>query len=99
MTEERTTETVTPEGTHHTERHVTHDDAPRSGGGGMWVLLIILLIAVIAGIWIFSSQSGAEIAKDNAIAGAAENVGEAANQVGEAATQAGDAVENTADGE
>jgi len=39
-------------------------------------------------VWFFSQQSGAEIAKDNAVADAANQVGEAANQVGDAAQDA-----------
>ena len=46
----------------------------------------VLLVAV--GVWFFTQQSGAEIAKDNAVADAANQVGEAANQVGDAAQDA-----------
>ncbi len=98
MTEERTTETVTADGTHHTHTTVRTDE-PRSRGSGMWVLLVIVLIAALAGFYLLSSQSGAEIAKDNAVANAANEVGDAANQVGEAASQAGDAVEDAVDGQ
>ena len=45
-------------------------------------------------IWFFSGMSGSEVAKDNAIADAAGEVGEAASQVGDAAQDAAGAVTN-----
>ena len=43
---------------------------------------------------IFTQLSGAEVAKDNAVADAAVEVGEAAGQVGDAAENASDAVQD-----
>ena len=85
MADDRITETRTtdPQGNTHTT--VTHD--PR-GGGGKIALLLVLVLLVAVGVWFFTQQSGAEIAKDNAVADAANQVGEAANQVGDAAQDA-----------
>jgi hypothetical protein len=88
MSEERTTVTKTPTGESHTTTTIVHDE-PRSGPN--WVLLVIMLLVVIAGIYLFSQMSGAEVAKDNAVADAADNVGAAAGEVGDAAGQVGDA--------
>ena len=93
MVEERITETRTPEGNTHTT-HTLVSDRAESGGGAKWVLVILLLVAVVAGVVFFSQASDAEIAKDNAIAGAAEDVGNAASQVGDAAQQAGEAAQD-----
>ncbi|MGB3739311.1 MAG: hypothetical protein WA948_08160 [Pontixanthobacter sp.] len=94
MTEERRTVTRTPDGNTHTEttiiRDSDHRDRNRDSGSKGWVLLLVLLIAVVAGIYVFNQMSGAEVAKDTAVA-------DAANQVGDAAQRAGDAVEGVAE--
>ena len=91
MAEERITETRTPDGNTHTTHTVVTDEPRRTGGSG-WVLAIILLVAAIAAIVIFTQMGGAEVAKDEAITDAANQVGEAAGQVGDAAQEAGEAV-------
>jgi hypothetical protein len=91
MTEERITETRTPEGNTHTHTTVVTDQ-PRSGGGFKWFGLLALLIVGAIGVLIFSQMSDAEVAKDSAVADAAAQVGEAANQVGDAAEEAVDEV-------
>ncbi|MGX7925954.1 hypothetical protein ACWPMX_05205 [Tsuneonella sp. HG094] len=96
MTEERITEVRDPDtGSTHTTHTVITDGDSRSGGGGSgWLIAIVLIIAVVAGFFIFSNMSGSEVAKDNAIENAANNVGEAAQNVGEAAKDAADSVNN-----
>ncbi|MGN3973323.1 hypothetical protein [Tsuneonella sp. SYSU-LHT278] len=90
MTEERITETRDPAtGDTHTT-HTVITDGDRRGGGSGWLIAIVLLIAVVAGFFIFSNMSGSEVAKDNAIADAASDVGNAAQQVGDAAQDAAD---------
>lgn len=84
MTEERITETETPSGNVHTTHTVVTDDGVRRGGSG-WLIALALILAAIVGFYLFSQQSGSEVAKDNAVAEAANNVGEAAQNVGEAA--------------
>jgi hypothetical protein len=84
MTEERITEVETPAGNTHTTHTVVTDGEPRSSGSG-WLIALVLIVALVAGFFIFSNMSGSEVAKDNAIAGAAEDVGNAAQQVGDAA--------------
>jgi flagellar basal body-associated protein FliL len=65
---------------------VVNADRGRSGSG--WVIAIVLLVALIIGIVFFTQMSNTEAAKDNAIAGAAQDVGQAAQNVGDAAKSA-----------
>ena len=91
MAEERITEVETPSGGSHT--HTTVVSEPRSGGGGaMWVIVLLLIIAGAIAVFYLSGLGRSEAAKDDAIAGAAEDVGNAAEQVGAAAQDAADAV-------
>lgn len=89
MAEERITEVESPEGSTHTHTTVITDEPRRRGSGGL-IIALVLVLALIAGIYFFTQTSGAEVAKDTAIA-------DAANQVGDAAQQAGNAVERAAD--
>ncbi|QZH74894.1 MAG: hypothetical protein JY451_14805 [Erythrobacter sp.] len=91
MAEERITEINTPDGDTHTRTTVIRDAEP-SSGGGKWVLLVILLVLAAGALFIFSQMSDAEVAKDGAVAGAAEDVGNAASQVGDAAQEAADSI-------
>ncbi|KWV95851.1 MULTISPECIES: hypothetical protein [unclassified Erythrobacter] len=93
MTEERITETTDSSGNTHTTHTVVTDGANR-GGGTNWVLIMLVVAIAIIGIFFFTQMNSAEVAKDNAIADAANEVGEAANQVGDAAQNAGEAVED-----
>lgn len=77
------------------EEHVTTDPqthttiiTERRGGGAGWVIAIVLVIALVAGIMIFSRTTDSQAAKDNAIANAAGQVGDAAQKVGTAAEDA-----------
>lgn len=88
MVEERTTEVETPRGDTHTHTTVVTDEPSRGSSG--WIIALVLIVALIVGIYLFSQTGGAEIAKDNAVA-------EAAGEVGDAAQQAGDAVDRAAD--
>lgn len=88
MTEERITEVETPSGNTHTHTTVVTDGERRSGGNTVLLVVLLLILAAVA-FWVFSSMSGAEVAKDNAIA-------EAASDVGDAAQNAGAAVEDAA---
>lgn len=96
MTEERITEVRDPDtGSTHTTHTVITDGDRRSGGGGAgWLIAVVFVIAIVAGIFIFSGMGNSEAAKDNAVAEAANNVGEAAQQVGDAAQDAADSVTN-----
>ncbi|MFC0205498.1 hypothetical protein [Novosphingobium soli] len=67
--------------------HTTVIHENRSSGSGMGIIMaLILLVVVIGGIYLFSQNS--EVAKDNAVAEAASDVGNAATKVGDAAQDA-----------
>jgi hypothetical protein len=93
MVEERVTEVETPSGNTHTHTTVV-SDGERSGGGATWLIVLLLIIVAAVAIYFFSGMSGSEMAKDNAVAEAANDVGNAANQVGDAAQDAADSVTN-----
>lgn len=76
MTEERITETSTPNGNTHTHTTVITDQ-PASGGGMKWIGLMVLVVVGIGAFFLFSQMSDA-----------AAQVGDAAGQVGAAAEQA-----------
>jgi uncharacterized protein (UPF0333 family) len=65
-------------------------ESPRRSGGAGWVIAVVLIVALLAGLYLFSQSSGTEAVKDNAIANAANDVGAAAKQVGNAAETAVD---------
>lgn len=91
MTEERIVETRTPDGQTSTRTTLVTGGRERRGGSTALILLALAAL-LVAGIWAFSNIGGAEIAKDNAIADAASDVGAAAGQVGDAAQDAAGAV-------
>ena len=91
MVEQREIVTETPDG--RTRTHTTVVQTESRSRAGTWMLVFVLALLVIAAIWAFTSLGDAEIAKDNAIAGAAGQVGEAAAQVGDAAQDAADTLE------
>ena len=85
MTEERITEVETPSGNVHT----THTVVELSGGGGSgWLIAIVLILAVLVGGYFLMQGTNASTNKDNAIAGAASDIGDAAQKVGNAADNA-----------
>ena len=94
MVEERITEVQTPSGDTHTTHTVVTDGEPRRGGGAGWVIALVLIAALVAGFFLFSNMSGSEVAKDNAIENAANDVGDAAQNVGNAARDAADNLKN-----
>ncbi len=93
MTEERITETRDPEGNTHTRTTVIQD-GQRSGGGSSWVLILLVLVALVVGLVLFTQMGNSEIARDTAIADAANQVGDAAQQVGDAAQDVANDVTN-----
>ena len=94
MVEERVTETRTPAGETTGTTHTTIITDERRSRGGGWLIALVLLVALIVGVWAFTQFSGAEVAKDAAIADAADDVGNAAQQVGDAAQDAADSLNN-----
>ncbi|MES2699251.1 MAG: hypothetical protein V4647_06540 [Pseudomonadota bacterium] len=97
METEHIVETTNGEPT--TRTTIIRDGEPTSGksGGGLWIGLIAVLVLGAVAFFAFDRMGDAEIAKDDAVAGAADAVGNAADNVGEAATNAGAAVENAVD--
>ena len=86
MTEERITEVETPSGNTHTS-HTIVDREPRSGGSG-WLIAIVLILALLIGGYFLMRGTNSEVARDNAVAEAAGDVGDAAQKVGDAAEDA-----------
>jgi len=94
VVEERITETRTPDGdTHTTHTEIIREEPRRSGGAG-WGIVIVLVLAVVIGAFFLMQGNSAEVAKDNAIADAATNIGSAAQSVGNAADKAADSIAN-----
>lgn len=93
--EERITEVETPSGNTHTSHTYVDRDAgaERSGGAG-WLIAVILVLALLIGGYFLMRNSGSDVAKDNAIAEAAGEVGAAAEQVGDAAQNAAGNLKN-----
>lgn len=96
MTEERITETETPNGNTHTHTTVV-TEGEKSSGGSKWFIAIALVIIAVLGLFAFNQMGSAEIAKDEAVAEAADNIGEAAGQVGNAAENVGEAAQDAAE--
>ena len=96
MVEERITERddgVTSERVvEHSESEPHTTVVERRGGGAGWVIAIILIIAVVAGIYLFSQSNQTDAIQADAVSGAADQVGDAAQQVGDAAEDAADTV-------
>lgn len=72
------------------DRPIIIETEKRSSGAG-WVIAIVLVLALAIGLYFFSQTSSSEVARDNAVASAAGNVGEAAQDIG---TAVGSAAEN-----
>ncbi|HUQ13023.1 MAG TPA: hypothetical protein VM055_01970 [Novosphingobium sp.] len=91
MVEERITEVETPSGEVHTSH--TYVDRDSRGGGSGWLIAIVLILAVLVGGYFLMQNQGSEASKDNAIAAAADDVGNAAQKVGDAAENAVDKID------
>lgn len=88
MDQERVTERVDATGTV-TERTVERaPGSAGSGGGIMWIIVALIAIAIVA--YFLVGMNNSETRKDDAIAGAASDVGDAAKDVGDAAQKAAD---------
>ena len=87
MAEERITEIETPSGNTHTSHTIVDRDGGSRGGAG-WLIAIVLVLALLIGGYFLMQSTGSDVAKDNAIAGAAQDIGNAAQQVGDAAQDA-----------
>lgn len=88
MAEERITEVETPSGNTHTSHTIVERDRDRGRGGAGWLIAIVLVVALLIGGYFLMQGTNSDIARDNAIADAASDVGAAAGQVGDAAQDA-----------
>ena len=96
MTEEHITKISEPETAGHTT-YVVNTGKDQSGGGFKWFAMILLVGAILFGGYVLMQGNASEIAKDNAVADAAEKVGDAAGKVGDAAGEVGDAAQDAVD--
>lgn len=89
MDQERVTERVDATGTV-TERTVERTPSNSGGGGAgvMWIIVALIAIGIVA--YFLVGMNDSETRKDDAIAGAASDVGDAAKDVGDAAQKAAD---------
>lgn len=92
MTQERITETTDEGGKTHTTRTIITEGSTKSGPG--WGILALIAALALIGVVALTQIGGAEMAKDTAIADAANQVGDAAGQVGEAAQDAAQSVDD-----
>lgn len=93
MTDERITEIREDDGPTNIRTTIIRDIPERKRGfGGVLILLLALAAIAALGLVVFSQMSTAETARDNASAGAAEDVGNAANQVGNAVEEGVDRI-------
>ncbi|MFN4112460.1 MAG: hypothetical protein ACK4GD_00805 [Sphingomonadaceae bacterium] len=93
MTEERIETHRDTDGTTHTTTVIREAEAPKRGAGP-WLVIAVIVALAVAALVVFSQYGQSEIAKDAAIAEAANEVGAAAQQVGEAAQEAADQMTN-----
>lgn len=89
MDQERITETIDQHGNTHTT-HVVGER--RSGGGTGWLVALVLVLGLVIGAVLLTRTNNAEIAKDIAIAEAADDVGAAAERAGAAVEDAANRV-------
>jgi hypothetical protein len=72
-------------------------DSQDSKGSSTWIVLLAILVLGAVAFFAFSQMSDAEVAKDNAVADAANAVDNAADNVGAAAGDVSQAVEDGVD--
>ena len=93
MTDERITEIREDDGPANIRTTIIRDIPERKRGSGGVLILVLVLAAIAAlALVVFSQMSSAESAKDNAVADAAEDVGNAASQVGNAVEEGVDRI-------
>lgn len=92
MVEERIVETRTPTGETHTHTEIIRDAPAERRGGPGWAIFALLIVALIVGALFLMNNNSSEVAKDNAVADAANSVGDAAQSIGDAADKAADKI-------
>lgn len=91
MTEERIVRAETPEGNTHTSTTIITDKPDPDSGISSWFVLFVVLLAVLIGIWAFTSMNNSDAAADDTMDNAAAQLDAAAGAVGDAASDVGDA--------
>lgn len=84
MSDEHITTTTSPDGS---VSHTTVSGGSSSSGAG-WLFGLIAVVLLGFGIYYFAMQSNSSANKDNAVAAAAQDIGNAAKDVGNAAQDA-----------
>lgn len=70
------------------DRTVIVETPSRGSGGAGWAVALVMIVALVIGVVFFTQVSNSNAAKNNAIANAAQDVGQAARTVGSAAQDA-----------
>lgn len=91
MSEERIVRTDSPEGHTHTSTTIITDRPDPDSGISAWFVLFVVLLAVLIGIWAFSSMTNQDAVEDELMDDAASQLNAAAGAVGDAANEVGDA--------
>ncbi len=89
MADEHITTTSTPDGR---TTHTTVSGGASSSSGMGWLIGLVLVALLGIGIYYFAQQSSSEANMNNAVAGAAQDVGDAAQTAGTAAKDAADSL-------
>lgn len=91
MTEERIVRAESPEGHTHTSTTIISDRPDPDSGISSWFVLFVVLLAVLIGIWAFTSMNNSDAAEDELMDDAAAQLNAAAGAMGDAANEVGDA--------
>lgn len=92
MDEQRITERVDAAGniTERTIERTPVEAQTRSGSGGAFLWIVVVIIAGLIAAYFFSTMAESESRKDEAVAGAANDIGDAAKSVGDSVEKAAD---------
>ena len=85
MSDEHITTTTSPDGR---VSHTTVSGGSSGSSGAGWLFGLIAVVLIGFGIYYFAMQSNSTSRKDNAVAAAAQDIGNAAKDVGNAAQDA-----------
>jgi len=78
------------------DRTIIVESPSRGRSGSGWIIALVLVVALIVGAVFIGQMTSSQTARNDAIANAAQDVGQAARNVGAAARNAGDAAQTAA---